>query len=261
MKAAEAERVEAQENLPTDPHTGRPIGPLAQPGYYPGYHTLDNRDFWDAKTRDVVLARVLEVPPIRFFTAEEARMMEAIAARIVPQDDRDAEHRIPIVPYVDERLYEDRQDGYRHEDMPPDREAYRMGLPAVDAIARHLHGRGFVECGPRQQDEVLQSIHHGKPTAAEEVWKRLPVHRFWMLLVKDCADVYYAHPWAWDEIGYGGPAYPRGYMRLENGQPEPWEKPERRYEWNAPAASLSGEYEPVNGTDEHYATPGQEGTH
>ncbi len=25
---------------------------------------------------------------------------------------------------------------------------------------------------------------------------------------------FYSHPWAWNEIGYGGPAYPRGYMRL-----------------------------------------------
>jgi hypothetical protein len=25
---------------------------------------------------------------------------------------------------------------------------------------------------------------------------------------------FYAHPWAWNEIGFGGPAYPRGYMRL-----------------------------------------------
>jgi len=25
---------------------------------------------------------------------------------------------------------------------------------------------------------------------------------------------FYSHPWAWNEIGYGGPAYPQGYMRL-----------------------------------------------
>ena len=34
---------------------------------------------------------------------------------------------------------------------------------------------------------------------------------------------YYAHPYAWDEIGFGGPAYPRGYFALNNGAPEPWE--------------------------------------
>ena len=67
----------------------------------------------------------------------------------------------------------------------------------------------------------------------------MPVHRFWAMLMEDCVTAYYSHPWAWDEIGFGGPAYPRGYMRLENGLPEPWEKDEQRYDWNAPVDSLS----------------------
>jgi hypothetical protein len=67
----------------------------------------------------------------------------------------------------------------------------------------------------------------------------MSIHRFWSLLVGDCVSAYYSHPWAWDEIGFGGPAYPRGYMRLENGLPEPWEVNESRYAWNAPADSLS----------------------
>ena len=28
---------------------------------------------------------------------------------------------------------------------------------------------------------------------------------------------FYSHPWAWNEIGFGGPAYPRGYARLGRG--------------------------------------------
>ena len=28
---------------------------------------------------------------------------------------------------------------------------------------------------------------------------------------------FYSHPWAWNEIGFGGPAYPRGYARLGVG--------------------------------------------
>jgi hypothetical protein len=32
---------------------------------------------------------------------------------------------------------------------------------------------------------------------------------------------FYSHPWAWNEIGYGGPRYPRGYVRLAAGQREP----------------------------------------
>ena len=48
-----------------------------------------------------------------------------------------------------------------------------------------------------------------------------------------------------NEIGFGGPAYPRGYMRLENGAREPWEVDEVRYEWAAPEGSLSDDYRAV----------------
>ena len=246
---------------PVDPVSGAPIGPRPQPGYYPRFKTLGQAKFWDAKTRDVVLERVNNVPAIRFFNAEQARLLEAICNRVLPQDDRDEAHRIPIVPQIDRRLYEDEHDGYRFEGMPPDREAFTLGLQAIEEIARDRCGREFVVLGPREQEEILRSLHDAKPAAAHEIWKRLPVHRFWMLLVSDCAEAYYAHPWAWDEIGFGGPAYPRAYMRLERGEPEPWETQEHRYAWEPPEECVSGAYEPIAGEREHLAPPGQGGTH
>lgn len=246
---------------PTDPQSNRPIGPLSQPGYYPGYRTLGQQKFWDAKTRDVVLARVHKIPPIRFFTPEEARLMEVICEHIIPQSDRDDDHRIPIVPQIDKRLFEGRSDGYRFEDMPSDQEGYRLGLRAMEQIARRLHGCSFIEASARDRDEIMKSLHDAKPSAGAEIWKQVPVHKFWMMLVQDCVEVYYAHPWAWDEIGFGGPAYPRAYMRLENGEPEPWEADERRYQWRSPECAVSDVEEPVAGTTEHIATLGRGGTH
>jgi hypothetical protein len=231
---------------------GVQLKPMAQPGYYPGYSTLAQKNYWDAKTRQVVTDRVNNVPPRRFFTPVEAELMEAICARIVPQNDRDEAHQIPIVPQIDERLHLDRHEGYRYADMPPQREAFRLGMKAIEEIARHLHERGFVELAPLQQDEVLKSIHDGKPPAGQAIWQVMSVHHFWLLLVQACIEVYYAHPWAWDEIGYGGPAYPRGYMRLERGDPEPWETEEQRYEWEAPEDSLSDIYEPIPSTIERH---------
>jgi hypothetical protein len=230
------------------------------PGYYPGFHTLDQQKHWDSTTRDVVVDRVDKVPEIRFFSPEQARLMEAVCARILPQDDRDETHRIPIVPWIDQRLFTGESDGYRFEDMPPDAEAYKLGLQAIEEIAHHLHGRRFCELAVTEQDQLLETIHDGHPPAAHDIWRRMPVHRFWMLLVGDCATYYYAHPWAWDEIGFGGPAYPRAYMRLERGEREPWEKDEKRYAWTPPESSVSDKYTPVGGEDEHRGGP-QGGTH
>ncbi len=251
------------EHLPSDPRTGQPLPPRAQPGYYPGFSTLSQQPFWDEATRTVVTKRIEQVPPIRFFTPDEARLLEAVAARILPQDDRDDAHTIPIVPTIDERLWSGRIDGYRFEGMPPDPDAHRLGLQAIEAIAQHLYGRGFTALEPLEQDRVLQTLHDNEPPAAHDIWPHMPAKRFWMLLVQDVIEVYYAHPYAWDEIGFGGPAYPRGYMRLENGQPEPWEVDEQRYDWVAPHDSLSDRYEPIGKQEAEHdtITPGQEGSH
>jgi hypothetical protein len=207
------------------------------------------------------MERIECVPAIRFFTPEETRLMSALAERLLPQDDRDAGHRIPIVNTIDDRLYTGRIDGYRFDDMPPDGEAYRLGLQGIDRIARHMHGRPFVELSVREGDEVLWTMHRGEPPAGEEIWDRVPVTRFWLMMMQDVLEAYYSHPLAWDEIGFGGPAYPRGYFRLERGQPEPWEVKERRYEWEAPSESLADRYEKLGGPRKHRAPAGQEGTH
>jgi hypothetical protein len=245
----------------TDPKTGAPLPKREQPGYYPGFSTLKQKRYWDAATRKLVEERVSRQRPIRFFTPDEARTMYAVVDRVLPQEDRIDERRIPILPGLDERLYENRLDGYRFDDMPPDQEAYRIAARAFEEMAQTLHRCAFHELDVRKQEEILKSIHQAKPQAAQELWKQMNIERFWTLLVTDVVSVYYAHPWAWDEVGFGGPAYPRGYMRLEEGEPEPWEVEEQRYEWDTPAESISDVEELHAGAKGHQVHPGQAGTH
>jgi hypothetical protein len=247
-----------RERWPVDDQ-GRPLPPRAQPGYYPGFSTLEQRAFWDDATRRTIERRVDDVPAIRFFSPAEAALLTAVVARVLPQDDRDPAHRVPIVPFIDDRLQRGRTDGYRYQGMPPDGEAHKLGLAGIDAAAQAGFGHPFVELAPVEQDTILRELHDGHPRGGEEIWSRMKEHRYWLLLMADVCHVYYAHPWAWNEIGFGGPAYPRGYMRLENGQPEPWEVEERRYSWRAPPSSRSGELTPVGGSFDRYG--GQGGTH
>jgi hypothetical protein len=39
---------------------------------------------------------------------------------------------------------------------------------------------------------------------------------------------FYSHPWAWNEIGFGGPASPRGYVRMAFDRRDPWEAAEAK---------------------------------
>jgi hypothetical protein len=45
-------------------------------------------------------------------------------------------------------------------------------------------------------------------------------------LLHDIATAYYAHPASWNEIGFGGPASPRGYVRMNYDRRDPWEAAE-----------------------------------
>jgi hypothetical protein len=237
---------------PTHPDTGKPLPQRDQPGYYRGFSTLAQQGYWDAATRALIQERIGQSKPLRFFTADQASTMLAVVERILPQEDRTEARRIPILPGIDHRLATNKIDGYRFEDMPSDQEAYRLAVRAFEAMAQELHGQIFHGLSITQQEEILKSIHDGKPSAARDLWEQMNVERFWSMLVSDCASVYYAHPWAWDEIGFGGPAYPRGYMRLEDGEAEPWE---------VPADTLSGREEAKGTGQEHQTTPGQGGTH
>ena len=51
---------------------------------------------------------------------------------------------------------------------------------------------------------------------------------FKMRLARDIVLAYYAHPTAWSEIGWGGPASPRGYVRMDFDERDPWEAAEVR---------------------------------
>lgn len=194
---------------------------------YPGYRVLDQQEHWDEATRQVILRRVYQVPRIQYFDPHEFETLQALSDRILPQTDRSEAERIPIAPWIDHRCSNHTIDGWRFDNMPPEHEAWRLGLRGIDEVAVTRHGRQFVALDPAEQDEVMRTIASGQPPG--DVWQRLPARRFWVfLVVRQVAAIYYAHPTAWDEIGFGGPAYPRGYFALNHGYPEPWEVREVR---------------------------------
>lgn len=192
---------------------------------YPGYDVMAK---WDSPSFDDITRRVLthrldNIPPRRWLTEDEGALLDAVNARLLPQPDR--ADPIPITPWIDAMLHDDRGEGYRHPDMPPIRATWRQGLAAVDAEAHLHHGAGFVALDEAQQDDVLRRLADG--TATAPAWQGLGAERFFVQhLLKTAAGIYYAHPSAWNEIGFGGPAAPRGYVRLGFDARDPWEAKE-----------------------------------
>ena len=76
------------------------------------------------------------------------------------------------------------------------------------------------------QLEVVHDFDNGRLHGG--VWDTLNVSRAWSVVTRHLSQQFYAHPWAWNEIGFGGPAYPRGYSRfgsphLQGAEREEWE--------------------------------------
>ena len=178
---------------------------------------------WDDTTREVVRKRLKEVPERVFLTEQEWDTLTSVSDRLIPQDEP---RHVPIAPWIDQKLARNQGDGYRYSDMPPLRDAWRQGLAAIDDESTNRFGSPFPALDPAQQDQVLQAIQSGEVRSI--VWKRLPPQRFFVhVLLKTVVGIYYNHPRAWSEVGFGGPASPRGYVRLGADQRDPWEPAER----------------------------------
>ncbi|XIE81710.1 gluconate 2-dehydrogenase subunit 3 family protein [Streptomyces sp. SBR177] len=112
--------------------------------------------------------------------------------------------------------------------MPEDGTAWRRSLAALDAEARLRHaGTGFAALTVGDRIRLLRVLGHraGLPAGRSRPWHGLPLAHVWELWLRHACGAYYSHPAAWDETGFGGPAYPRGYVRLGRGVREVWEDP------------------------------------
>jgi hypothetical protein len=193
-------------------------------GRYPDYDVLEHAAHWDEVTRELVLSRVSNVPPIRFFTEQQAATLNGLCEHLTGQVGE--EPKLPVLAYVDEKLFEGKLDGYRYFDMPDDRETWRRVARGLDEEAHRRGHESFTLLSEHDQNEVCHLFSKGELHGG--VWRTLNVSRAFAVVMRHVCEAYYAHPWAWNEIGFGGPAYPRGYARfgsphLKHGETETWE--------------------------------------
>lgn len=184
---------------------------------FPGYDVLGQQHKWDDVTKGVVLARLGPQDACRFFTPDEEATARALCDRFLAQDE---EPKVPIVEVVDSRLADQAFDGYRYEGMPPDDEAWKRSLEYLDRDARDRFGAPFSKLDHDRQNDLIAAVQQA------DRWHDLEAGNVWNLWSRYILSAFYSHPWAWNEIGFGGPAYPRGYKNRGIGVLEPWEEPE-----------------------------------
>jgi gluconate 2-dehydrogenase subunit 3-like protein len=187
-------------------------------GRFPGFDVLNQAPHWDQVTKDLIEARVRTPPPaVTFFSATERGCAHALLNDLTGQDRDDA--RVPVTQMVEARLAAGETDGWRYADMPEDGQAWRDTLGYLDADARDRCGTSFAEAAEGDRHRLIQAVQD----LSGEDWHGLPAKHVWSLWTRYACTALYAHPDVWAEMGFSGPAYPRGYKNIGVDKLEPYE--------------------------------------
>ena len=103
--------------------------------------------------------------------------------------------------------------------MPEDGQAWRDTLAWLDADADSRCGATFAAAPEEQQLKLIQAVQD----QGSGDWHGLNAAHVWRLWTRYACTALYAHPLAWNEIGFSGPAYPRGYKNADVDKLEPFE--------------------------------------
>ena len=193
-------------------------------GRFPDFDVLAPEivDLWDGVTREVVLERLKAGQRrLEFFSPQEEPTLRAFCDTVLAQD---REPRIPVAEMVDKKYAEGKLDGYQYHDLPDDRVTWHTALRGLDETAQSRYARRFHECDAQARHKICADFKAGNLQGG--AWDQLNVKRAWTVCIRAAVAEFYSHPWAWNEIGFGGPAYPRGWMRMGDlGVREPFEPP------------------------------------
>src|SRR5437588_11059990 len=90
-------------------------------------------------------------PKFAFFSADEAKEIDAITSRIIPTDETPGAHEAGVLYFIDHGLTTFAVD---------DQKTYREGLPALQSIFEEMFpgSSKFTALTPEQQDEVLHTF-------------------------------------------------------------------------------------------------------
>jgi hypothetical protein len=183
---------------------------------FPGLDVLGQARHWDQVTADLVTARLNPPSGVAFFTAAEAACAGVLLNLLTGQQDN---QEISVLHMVDARLAAGETDGWRYRDMPEDGQAWRDTLAYLDEDAAARCGTTFADAPEDDQLALIQAVQD----LAAKNWHELNAAHVWSLWTRYACTALYAHPRAWDEIGFPGPAYPRGYKNTGVDKLEPFE--------------------------------------
>jgi gluconate 2-dehydrogenase gamma chain len=152
---------------------------------------------------EAIQAAVRTREPLQALTSAEADLLDAVVARLIPTDaNGPGATEAQAARYIDRALA---------GALAGSREAYRVGLAALDRYSRSSRGTPFTALSPIDQDSVLIDVETGAATGSGAGFAGSSAAFFTMIrthtLQGTFGDPYYggnANFIGWDLLGYPG---------------------------------------------------------
>lgn len=192
---------------------------MSYSSHYPGYDVLEEKHEWDDHTRGIVLNRLNTEHEYQFLEIIEIETLQALCAVLL--DDSRAEIVQYILKDIDHTLSSTAGEGQRKPGVPPQAQLVRQGLKDMNEWSLIHHKKYFFNLEQPVQQQLVQLISHNQ-AEPQSLWN-VPQKDLFNKLLSLVVERYCSHPCVWSEIGYGGPAYPRGYVRVTDKELDPWE--------------------------------------
>ncbi|MFC4077161.1 gluconate 2-dehydrogenase subunit 3 family protein [Salinithrix halophila] len=188
--------------------------------HYPSFDIMREKDHWDDHTQRIVTSRLEASSEYRFLKKREAAILQPVCSLLTGESRKELIRFVLF--HIDRTLASSIGEGQREPHVPKAGELVRKGLKALDQTAEKTYGRSFTELDRQQQKDLLSEVSRGQ-APQDTGWEKVPQVPFFKKMLNLSVEACYSHPTVWSEIGYGGPAYPRGYVRTQLGQLDPWE--------------------------------------
>lgn len=190
-------------------------------GYYPNFDVMKEKTHWDDHTREIVEKRLHTGESMcQFFNEKEVAALFDLY--VVLLDDS----RLSIISFVihhfDRKLASDIGEAQRKKGTPKESILIREGLHLLNQVCLQIYKNSFGQLADETKKKVINNMLQGN-IQLQSGQKSVPVKDFIKKVLNEAVSAYYSHPVVWSEIGYAGPAYPRGYVRSEWGLTDPWE--------------------------------------
>ena len=181
--------------------------------YYPKYDVLEQFHEWDAYTQQVIQQR-LSQSDVSFFSEQEKMLLLAIYPILFPS--HLGEIKTNVIEIVDQRIQHGDIQGFvkgtRHQKV----DVIKGGLQNIFEHTYTLWHKPFSQLKKEQQIAFIENLRNNQGFL--NIWEEYSPQLFFKTLMQELIPIVYSDPNIWSRIGYGGPAYPRGYYAFGPNQ-------------------------------------------